>query len=75
MKVIIQQGAIKRVIEGPFRICLSNADANTLCGCLGGMAESGTYGWVDIVESPKDCMPESSPLPWIDGTVWTVRRE
>ncbi len=64
MKVVIEQGEIKREITGPFRMCISRDNARSLVRCIGPMAESGCYGWIDIVDVPVVSSIEGPPLPW-----------
>jgi hypothetical protein len=71
MKFVISQDHIKREIEGPFAMCCSMDDLETLIRELqrqrGAMGES-TYGWFRIDPShPCDCDPNTRPLKWTEA--------
>lgn len=64
MKIIIEQGKRKRLLEGPFRICGSREDLEMLIRCLQTEVQSFTYGWIDIVQLPPPPEPNTEPEPW-----------
>ena len=65
MKIAISHKGIKRSIEGPFKICLSDEERKRLIECLK-QAASGpevfVYGWIDITD--YEYQNDSSPLAW-----------
>jgi hypothetical protein len=51
MKILISAGNTKREISGPFSLCLSARDAESLIASLRSFLQSGAaYGWAEITE-------------------------
>ena len=70
MKIIIEFNGIKREIDGPFSICMSSKDVQSLKDAIRPLCDGSdgmTYGWVDVHE----ILPRKSnvpPKPWTDGS-------
>lgn len=65
MKVIIEQDGVKRQIEGPFWMCVSNRDAQHIIDALQKLLNEGiAYGWLPITELPPPSMSSTSPQGW-----------
>lgn len=69
LSVVIEQGPVKRKIEGDFRICASRATLERIARVLNQKLEGEFYyGWVEI----RDPIPHhpatlnSEPLRWVD---------
>jgi hypothetical protein len=67
LNVVIEQGPVKRKIEGDFRICASRSTLERIARILQEKLDGEFYyGWVDIRE-PMPHHPatvNSEPLPW-----------
>jgi hypothetical protein len=64
MKIIISHSTTKRMIEGPFAICGSRKDLETIIARLqDALAQEFVYGWVDIYETSTK-QPNTAPEPW-----------
>jgi len=69
LRVIINQGGVKRVIEGPFQICLGHESLAVLLKCLNAAAESPEwrYGWIKVFEEPEFKIDDNvPPLTWAE---------
>lgn len=72
MRMIIEQGKVKREIEGPFSICASLEDLENMIACIHDRIgrsndETRPYfsnGWIDIIERPPPRGHSSTPLRW-----------
>lgn len=67
MKLILNKNCVKREIEGPFELCVSEADARRLIVQLQDRLDHGfSYGWITIYDEPKVIgQPNGKPLPWV----------
>lgn len=65
MKLVLDKDGVKREIEGPFKICGSEADMKVLAKCLGLRGEKFTYGWLDIAEL-ADSTVNTPPRKWTE---------
>jgi hypothetical protein len=70
MKIIINQDGIKRSLEGPFEICLSKDDLQTLLSCLRHHEDSHVYGWIVIQDNTVRSTPNSDPIPWYHSDLY-----
>ncbi len=66
MKIVISQQGVKRELIGPYDICLSRQDLETLLDRLNETyQENFAYGWIGIYERPRvEVVPNTTPLPW-----------
>ena len=78
ISVIINQHGVKRIIEGPFEMCMSRDVARSMIVQMAAAygivisvydpdnPESPVYGWVKIYrEPPIEAIPNTPPLPWV----------
>ena len=69
MRIIIEQGSTKRQLDGPFNICASREDLESLVTQLQAKLVDPVwcYGWIEVAEVTKapggECR-NSPPEPW-----------
>ena len=52
MKIIIEHGKTKRIIDGPFNICIGIKELNELKNIIDTTLEGNfNYGWINIEDS------------------------
>lgn len=70
MKIIIEQDCVKREIVGPFAICISEQDRQTLIRCLSETDREWCSGWITICEKAIVKTGTSTvPLAWTDERI------
>lgn len=65
MKIVIEKAGVKREIEGPFNICGSPDDLETIVRCIED-ADIRGYGWVRITAEIEPFTPNTAPLGWTE---------
>lgn len=65
MRLIINQGEIKREIHGSFMLCGSKADLLSIAEQIKNTAEEHfSYGWVNIYSDIPKSIPDNPPRQW-----------
>ena len=64
MKLIVAHSRTKRLIEGPFELCGSEADFEWLVHCIRQQIHGLGYGWITIHEPPSPLLPNTEPVGW-----------
>jgi len=69
VKLILETEGVKRELNGPFHLCASATDLETLRSqldlILGSWKEGGcVYGWTTIFPRPVPQQHGGTPLPW-----------
>jgi hypothetical protein len=66
MKIVIEHGKTKRRIDGPWNICGSREDLESLVSQLQRRLSGDPfhYGWVRIEDKPYYGLAETPPVPW-----------
>lgn len=71
MKVVIEAVGIKRQLDGPFGICASRRDMETIRDQINNWLSHEpeySYGWLTIWPGYKSASPpNTAPIPWTDG--------
>lgn len=63
MRIVIQAGSKKRVINGPYNICISKEDLEILTKCLSSVSPNFNYGWIHVAKSEL-LISDTTPEPW-----------
>jgi hypothetical protein len=68
LRVCVNQGGVKRMIEGPFEICVDRRALFTLRRRLEDVDfDKWNYGWIKIFAEPDiEVAPNTEPLPWAE---------
>lgn len=66
MKIIIEHGRTKRLIRGPFNICGSRQEMQSIVDQLRGHLadESWSYGWTSVVTERQPINANTATIEW-----------